>query len=91
LFDESRDDRTEVNGAPLGDEQQSGANVSASWQLGARTQLYVRAMRVDREFVGGETSDLAAAAFGTRYRLGRNVLLSLELERREQRRREPRP
>ena len=41
-------------------------------------------MRVDREFAAGENSDLAAAAFGTRYRLGRNMLLSLELERREQ-------
>lgn len=84
LFDESRDDRTEVNGAPLADEQQSGVDVNASWQLGSRTELYVRAMRVDREFAGGENSDLAATAFGTRYRLSRNMLLSLELERREQ-------
>jgi uncharacterized protein (PEP-CTERM system associated) len=84
LFDESRDDRTDVNGAPLGDEQQSGANLDASWRLGSRTELYVRALRVDREFAGGGTSDVAAAAFGTAYRLGRNALLSLELERREQ-------
>jgi hypothetical protein len=84
LFDESREERTGVNGAPLGDERQSGASVDASWQLGSRTQLYVRALRVDREFAGGGTSDVAAAAFGTAYRLGRNALLSLELERREQ-------
>ncbi len=84
LFDESREDRTDVNGAPLGDERQSGANVDASWQLGSRTELYVWAMRVDREFAGGDDSDLAATGFGTGYRLGRNALLSLELERREQ-------
>jgi hypothetical protein len=84
LFDESREDRAEVNGVPLGDERQSGADVNASWKLGSRTEVYVRAMHVDREFAGGEQSDIAAAAFGTRYRLGRNMLLSLELERREQ-------
>lgn len=33
LFDESRDDRTDVNGAPLADERQSGADLNASWQL----------------------------------------------------------
>jgi len=83
-FDEARDVRTEVNGTPLADESQAGIDVLASWQLGSRTELYVRAMRADREFDDGETSDLAAGAFGVTYTLRRRVQLSLEIEQREQ-------
>lgn len=84
LFDESRDSRTEVNGVPLADEAQWGGNLSASWRLGPRTQLYLRAMRANREFAGGEKSDLSADTVGVSYAFRSRVLLSLELEQREQ-------
>jgi len=84
LFDESRNDRTQVNGAPLANEQQSGANLSAAWRPGSRTELHVRAMRADRKFADGKESNLAATTAGVTYRLGRQMRLSFELERREQ-------
>ena len=84
LFDESRDDRTQVNGAPLADERQSGVNLSAAWRPGRRTELYLRAMRANRSFADGKTSDLAATAAGATYRLGHKMRLSFEIERREQ-------
>jgi hypothetical protein len=84
LFDESRDARTEVNGVPLADEAQRGGNLAASWRLGPRTQLYLRAMRANREFAGGERSDLSAETVGVSYAFRSRVLLSLELEQREQ-------
>ena len=84
LFDESRDDRTQVNGAPLADERQSGTNLSAAWRPGARTELYLRTMRADRKFADGKQSNLAATTAGVTYRLGREMRLSFELERREQ-------
>jgi len=84
LFDEARDDRTQVNGAPLANERQSGANFSAAWRPGTRTELHLRAMRADRRFADGKESDLAATAAGVTYRLGRQMRLSFELERREQ-------
>jgi hypothetical protein len=84
LFDESRDDRTRVDGAPLAGEQQSGLDLAASWRFGARVDLYLRAMRANREFADGEDSDLAAGAVGAGYKLGRRMHLALEIERREQ-------
>ena len=53
-----------MNGAPLADEHQSGADLSAAWRPDHRLEFYLRALRVDREFADGETSDLAAAAVG---------------------------
>jgi hypothetical protein len=84
LFDESRDSRTEVNGVPLADEAQWGGDLSASWRLGPRTQLYLRAMRANREFAGGEKSDLSADTVGVSDAFRSRVLLALELEQREQ-------
>jgi hypothetical protein len=84
LFDESRDDRTQVNGAPLADERQSGVNLSAAWRPGSRTELHLRAMRAERKFADGKESNLAATMAGVTYRLGRQMRLSFELERREQ-------
>ncbi len=84
LYDESRDNRTGVNGLPLADEQQSGANLSAAWRIGTRTELYLRALRAASEFASGESHDLASDAVGASYGLGRRMRLSLELERREQ-------
>lgn len=84
LFDESRDARTEVNGVPLADEAQWGGDLAASWRLGPRTQLYLRAMRANREFAGGERSDLSADTVGVSYAFRSRVLVALELEQREQ-------
>lgn len=84
LFDESRENRTGVNGVPLADELQAGADLSAAWRPGSRTTLYVSVMRVDREFADGDESNLAAATVGASYRLAERMLLSLEIERREQ-------
>lgn len=84
LYDESRDNRTGVNGLPLADEQQSGANLSAAWRIGTRTELYLRARRAATEFGSGASHDLASDAVGASYGLGRRMRLSLELERREQ-------
>ena len=79
-----RDDRTQVNGAPLADERQSGVNLSAAWRPGRRTELYLHAMRANRKFADGKASDLAATAAGAAYRLGHKMRLSFEIERREQ-------
>ena len=84
LFDERRDARTQVNGVPLADETQRGGNVSASWRVGDRTQLYLRAMRANREFANGEKSDLSSDAVGVGYAFRSRVQLSLELEQRQQ-------
>jgi hypothetical protein len=84
LFDESRDARTAVNGVPLPDEAQWGGDLSVSWRLGSRAQLYLSAMRASREFASGEESDLSADTVGVSYAFLSRVLLSLELERREQ-------
>ncbi len=41
-------------------------------------------MRADREFADGKQSNLASTMAGVTYRLGRQMRLSFELERREQ-------
>lgn len=84
LYDESRDNRTGVNGVQLADEQQSGASLRAAWRLGTRIELSLSAMRAASEFASGERHDLAAVAGGASYGLGRRMRLALELEQREQ-------
>jgi uncharacterized protein (PEP-CTERM system associated) len=84
LFDESREERSQADGTPLADDRQAGATLSASWQLGSRTQLYLRGARIEREFASGEESALSSGAIGASYQLGRRTQLALEFEAREQ-------
>jgi hypothetical protein len=84
MFDESRVDLTDTTGAPLGDEQQSGANLSVTWKLGAKTQFYLRGMRIDRQFSSGDDSDFTTETVGASYSLGRRTQIALQVEQREQ-------
>ena len=68
-----------MSGLPLADEQQSGANVSAAWRIGARAELYLRALRAASKFASGENRDIASHAVSASYGLGRRMRLSLEL------------
>lgn len=84
LYDESRDNRASVNGLPLADEGQSGARLSAAWQIGVRAELYLSVRRATSDFASGTSRELSADAIGASYGLGRRMRLSLEIERREQ-------
>ncbi|MEX2495898.1 MAG: TIGR03016 family PEP-CTERM system-associated outer membrane protein [Woeseia sp.] len=80
LFDVDRTDRTQIDGTPLDDESQRGASVTASYRVGARTDLSLRGSRSEREFRDGDKSDLTRASAAVDYRLGARTSLTLQYQ-----------
>jgi hypothetical protein len=83
-FDETREDRTDNLGTPLGDESQSGGSLSATWGLGAKLELVLETRLADREFASGEGDDFRVASLGANYELGRRTRLEFNLQHWEQ-------
>lgn len=78
LFDETREQRVLLDGTPVQDIEQSGASVSVSRQLGARTELRAAASRSSRQFQVGSERDLTEASLAANYSIGPRSDLSLE-------------
>jgi hypothetical protein len=81
---DSREQRTRLDGTPLGDEKQSGANVSVSWRLGSRTNLNLHANKLRREFELEAPRYLRDAGLGLDRELGPRTKLSLDYSKREE-------
>jgi len=79
-FDETRTDRTGVDGVTLDDESQEGVELSIEWELGARTELFVGRQAVDRSYSATQNIDLDVARLGARHELGSRTSLSLTYE-----------
>jgi len=80
VFDESREQRTRLDGSVLADESQSGAYLNASWQLGARTEIVFNAQRIHlklNQTNQTDERDLTTVSIGATYRLGQRTDLSL--------------
>jgi hypothetical protein len=85
VFDEQREQRTEADGTPLADEDQTGVTVSMSWELGSRTELSVSANRADRQYdeLTGER-EFKGGSIRAVYALGPRTDVSLEYDRHEE-------
>jgi hypothetical protein len=84
MFDESRKERTGLDGTPLEDEAQSGISFGVGWRLGARTELNVRADRSRREFGPQNKQSLRYVSVGANYDVGARTSLALYLTRAEE-------
>jgi hypothetical protein len=84
VYDESREQRMSIDGTALPDEDQSGADLTARWRIGAKTDVLfsVRGGRWET-FDTGERR-LHSFSIGADYRLGRRTALSLLLSRNEE-------
>jgi uncharacterized protein (PEP-CTERM system associated) len=76
-FDESREQRTRIDGLPLPDESQRGVSLSATRRLGARTDLDVGASRSRWEYAPGAERKLRSVSIGARHELGARTEVSL--------------
>jgi hypothetical protein len=77
VFDENREQRTRIDGTPLPDEGQSGGYLTASMQLGSKTDLVLSLQRVNREFSATEVSTLTATVVTLRRRPSPRTTLEL--------------
>jgi uncharacterized protein (PEP-CTERM system associated) len=83
-FAEVREQRMTLDGTPLEDEEQRGSSVSASWQLGPRTELQVSGVVARREYAADDIQDLVAAAISLTRQLGSRTALIFEYARSEE-------
>lgn len=84
LFDEIREDRSLVDGTPLEDEEQSGANLSVTWKVRTKLDIVFGAQAANRFLVAFGESDLSTGALSAIYRLGGRTELTVRLERWEE-------
>lgn len=84
LFDETREDRSAIDGTPLPEEAQRGAYFSASRELGVHTEISFDARRVRREFAPDTERDLTTVSVNASYELGTRTQLSLSYEHSEE-------
>jgi hypothetical protein len=80
LYDESREERTQIDGTPLPDEFTTGGEVEITWKMGARTELVISGMVADSEFADGNASDVTVASLGWNYRLGARTELKFQYQ-----------
>jgi hypothetical protein len=83
FYDESREQRTSLDGTPLEDETQSGVELTATWGPGPRTDFRFGARR-GRLRLGLDERRLSDVTLGADYRLGRRTVLSMLLTRAEE-------
>lgn len=84
LFDETRENRTDVTGAPLGDESQQGGHLYVTWSVGPRTTISLRGVTADTAYADGEQSDISSLALGIGRELGRRTQLDFDFARYQQ-------
>jgi uncharacterized protein (PEP-CTERM system associated) len=84
IFDEQRTDRTAIDGTPLNDESQSGAAISLTYRLGARTTLSARGSLAERELSASNKSELVQGSISASYSLGSKTAVSLRYEYAEE-------
>jgi hypothetical protein len=77
VYNDDRKDRARLDGTPLPEESQKGADLSFNWSLGPRTELVFGGSVAKREFAQGSTGDLTTTAVAANHKLGRKSLLSL--------------
>ena len=78
-FDETRKERTSLDGTPLEDEAQKGGSFALTWRLGAKMSLQARVEKSRREFGADREQDLSYASVGADYQLGSRTGLALYL------------
>jgi uncharacterized protein (PEP-CTERM system associated) len=83
VYDESREQRTLLDGTPLDDETQRGIDLTATWRAGSRTDFRFGAQRAEVDLGLGERR-LSGITVGAEYRLGRRTGLSMLLMRMEE-------
>lgn len=84
LFNGDRTDRTDIDGTPLPDESQRGANLVITYDLGARTELQLGGFWTDRDRRVTGKSELIHGFFTTIYELGQRTALSLTYDYAEE-------
>jgi hypothetical protein len=80
VFDETREERFELDGTPLDDQAQQGATLAGSWRAGTRTTFTLGVRRIIRELASAQERDFSTALLGVRYRFGQRTELSLDYE-----------
>jgi hypothetical protein len=79
--DESRENRTRLDGVPLPNQSRDGQSITATRDLGPRTQVSVNYSRDRFEFAPGESRDLIAAIVEGQRKLGLHTNLTLQYAR----------
>jgi predicted porin len=77
-------DRVRLDGTLLEDESQFGVYLNGTWQLGARTSLFIRVENLTREFAEDRFDRLQLRSVGAEYAFGRRTSAILELTRTEE-------
>jgi uncharacterized protein (PEP-CTERM system associated) len=80
-FDETRVERTRIDGTPLPDESQSGGDASVTWKFGAKTNIGLGGKAIKRTFDDGRGSDLAIVSLSGGYKLGTRTDLTMKFEK----------
>lgn len=80
-FDEVREERAQVDGTPLPEESQKGADVAFTWNFGRRLNMSLRGSDVERVLAFTGESSLKLAAFETTYELGSRTRLAVAYEK----------
>jgi len=78
IFDETREQRTGITGAPLDNQAQSGGSVVATWHLGPRTGVYVGAATLSQQYSANGRQDLRSGSVGASRTLGARTDLTLD-------------
>jgi hypothetical protein len=84
LVDDNRENRTAADGSELPSEAQSGATVSLTRDLGARTDLVFTASQTRREFTVGATSDIKRVSLAANRQIGARSEVTLSIQRASQ-------
>jgi hypothetical protein len=84
LFDEEREERTDVSGVVLGDETQTGGDVSVTWKFGGKLSLVASGRRIEREFADAGADDITTSSLAANYQLGSRTKLAVQFSHWEQ-------
>jgi hypothetical protein len=80
VFDESREERSQLDGAALSDETQSGGNIAFTWRFGPRLSMTVGVLRADRDFAELGASESSIDSISGDYLLGPRTTLTVRYE-----------
>lgn len=80
VFDEGREERTQLDGTPLPEEAQDGGWVSFTWRFGPRLDVRLYGSRANRDFGSGDRGELSIQSLTANYELGARTRLAFEYE-----------
>jgi len=81
IYDETREQRTSIDGTPLDDQAQSGGTFVATWHVGVKTAFSLGAEDLNQKFSAGSSQDLRSVWIAASRTLGPRTNLGLTVTR----------